>query len=190
MNYYLASKGFQRPVNEYGFRQGCEPFKGYNPFGIGETALIVPAVDVDGVIWSLQFIATDGRKRFYPGGKLRGHFCPIGPQGKPEKILIAEGIATSLTLYEDTSLPVIAAFNANNLIPVAEAIRWKYPQAEILICADDDHMTEGNPGITKAIEAAGRCGGDWVPPDFTGLSRGPKDTDFNDLQQLKEACHE
>jgi putative DNA primase/helicase len=188
MNSYLASKGLTRLVSDYGWRQGKEPFGNYAPFGSSKNILIVPAVDIEGVINSLQFIAPDGRKRFYPGGKLRAHFCPIGLIDKPVKILIAEGAATAATLYEDTGFPVISAFNANNLAPVAESIRWKYPDTDILICGDDDHMTEGNPGKAKAIEAAVRCGGEWVLPDFTGLPRGPKDTDFNDLRQLRRCA--
>jgi putative DNA primase/helicase len=61
--------------------------------------------------------------------------------------------------------------------------------SDLLICGDDDHATEGNPGRAKAMEAAVRCGGDWVLPDFTGLPRGPKDTDFNDLRRLREVHH-
>jgi putative DNA primase/helicase len=187
-NHYLASKELQSLVSEYGMRQDFGPFNGYEPFNTNEVSLIVPATCIEGAIWSLQFIAGDGRKKFYPGGKLRGHFCPIGLHGEPEKILIAEGVATALTLQEDTGLPVIAAFNANNLVPVAESIRWKYTSVDILICGDDDHTTEGNPGRTKAIQAAARCGGDWVLPEFTGLPRGPKDTDFNDLRQLRRCA--
>ena len=108
----------------------------------------------------------------------------------PEKILICEGVATGLTLYEDMQCPVIVAFNAGNLAPVAESIRWKYSESGILICGDNDHATERNPGRTKAMEAAARCFGDWVVPDFTGLNAGPKDTDFNDLGRLKETSHE
>ena len=190
MNSYLASKGFPVPVSHHRLRQGKEPFGNYRPFGPDVVSLIVPALDIDGAIWSLQFIAPDSRKRFYPSGKIQGRFCPFGLTVNPAKVLICEGIATALTLHEDTSLPVIAAFNANNLVPVAEAIRWKYTNVDILICGDDDHMTEGNPGRTKAIEAAARCGGDWQLPDFTGLPRGLKDSDFNDLQQLQAVNHE
>ena len=189
MNHYLASKGFQHPVNQHGLRQACEPFNGYEPFGTGTASLIVPVMDIDGAIHSLQFIAPDGQKRFYPGGKLKGHFYAIGLFDKPVKILITEGIATALTLYEDTGFPVIVAFNAGNLVSVAESIRWKFTNVDILICGDDDHATEGNPGRAKAMEAAVRCGGDWVLPDFTGLPRGPKDTDFNDLRRLREVRH-
>jgi putative DNA primase/helicase len=190
MDHYLASKGFQHPVNQYGLRQAYEPFNGYEPFGTGTASLIVPVMDIDGAIHSLQFIAPDGQKRFYPGGKLKGHFYAIGLFDKPVKILITEGIATALTLYEDIGFPVIVAFNCGNLAAVAEAIRWKYADVDILICGDDDHTTEGNPGRTKAMEAAARCGGDWVLPDFSGLLRGPKDSDFNDLRRLQEACDE
>lgn len=151
--------------------------------------LLVPVTDGE-QIHSLQFIRSDGGKMFLPGGKVKGHFYPIGMTDNPEKILICEGVATGLTLYEDTQYPVIVAFNAGNLTSVAESIRWKYPDSGILICGDNDHATDRNPGRTKAMEAAGRCGGDWVVPDFKGLNVGPKDTDFNDLRRLKGANHE
>jgi putative DNA primase/helicase len=189
INDYLVSKGLQHPINEYGLRQDKEPFGNYIPFGSSKELLIIPAVDIDGAIHSLQFIASDGRKRFYSGSKVGGHFCPFGLIDKPVKILICEGVATALTLFEDTSFPIIAAFNTGNLVPVAESIRWKFPHADILICGDDDHSKPVNVGKAKAIEAAVRCGGEWVPPDFTGLPRGPKDTDFNDLRRLREVHH-
>ena len=113
-NSYLASKGLPRPISDYGLRRTKEPFGDYSPFDSSEYALVVPVVDIVGAVRSLQFIAPDGRKRFYPGGKLRGHFCPIALTENPEKLLICEGIATALTLYEDSCLPVITAFNANN----------------------------------------------------------------------------
>jgi putative DNA primase/helicase len=189
-NDYLTSKGLSPPISDYGLRQGKGSFGTYTPFGDNEVSLIVPSVDVDGTLHSLQFVSTGGRKRFYPGGKLKGHFCHFGLIDNPVKILIAEGVATALTLFEDSGFPVVAAFNCGNLAAVAETIRWKYFDTDILICADDDHTTEGNPGCAMAAEAAVRIGCDWVPPDFTGLPRGPKDTDFNDLKRLKEAGHE
>ena len=187
MNSYLESKGLHQPFSLHGLRESKDPFKGYEPFEPGEVSLLIPVLDVAGKVWSLQFISPDGEKRFFPGGKLGGHFFPIGLIDNPSKILITEGIATALTLHEDTQQAVIAAFNCGNLAPVAEQIRWKYPEVEILICGDNDHATEDNPGRTKAIEAAARCGGDWTIPDFTGLNPGPKDTDFNDLKRLKES---
>ena len=62
---------------------------------------------------------------------------------------MAEGFATAATVHEATGSAVAVAFNANNLKPVAIALRAKFPSLEMVICADDDHLTEGNPGITK-----------------------------------------
>jgi putative DNA primase/helicase len=154
-----------------------------------DDTLLVPVTNGNH-IQSLQYIQSDGTKKFISGGKVKGHYYPVGMTDNPDRILICEGIATGLTLYEDTQLPTFVAFNAGNLVPVSIIIRCKYPGIEILICGDNDHTTEGNPGKTKAIEAAALCGGDWVVPDFTGLNSGPKDTDFNDLKRLKESCHE
>ena len=41
--------------------------------------------------------------------------------------LIAEGYATAASLHEATGLPVIVAFDAGNLLPVAQAIHKRYP---------------------------------------------------------------
>ena len=151
--------------------------------------LLIPLTDGED-IHSLQFIQPDGTKRFLKGGKTRGMFYQINPLAEPEKLLICEGFATGATLYMDTKLPVSVAFSADNLAPVAKAMRKRYPDAEIIICGDNDHAKEGNPGKQAAIGAAKACGGDWVLPDFTGLPRGPKDTDFNDLRRLQGVRHE
>ena len=45
-------------------------------------------------------------------------------------------------------------------------------------------MTKGNPGLTKAREAALEIGAGLAVPDF-GESRGSRETDFNDLHQVK-----
>ena len=69
------------------------------------------------------------------------------------------------------------AFNTGNLKPVAEAIRKKYPRTELVLAADNDHATEGNPGITKGKEAAKAVGALLAAPDLSG----DEGTDFNDL---------
>ena len=60
----------------------------------------------------------------------------------------------------------------------------QHPDAEITICGDNDHATEGNPGRVAAIKAARAIGARWTIPDFANLVHGPKDTDFNDLARL------
>ena len=147
--------------------------------------LIVPLYDQNQVLQSLQFIGPDGEKRFLRGGLTKGCYFPI--EGALDKILyIAEGFATAATVHEVTGSAVAVAFYANNLEPIAKALREKFPNLEIVICADDDHQTKGNPGIRKAIEAATATRSKVVIPEFDG-NRSDSDTDFNDLFVLDGA---
>jgi putative DNA primase/helicase len=95
-------------------------------------------------------------------------------------ICIAEGFATGATIYEAIGCPVAVAFNAGNLGPVARVLREEYPDLTLIVCADDDYRTEGNPGLTKAKEAAAAVGGRLAIPDF-GDPRPDGATDFNDM---------
>ena len=105
-------------------------------------------------------------------------------------IVIAEGSATASTVA--TQFPgacVLAAIDAGNLEPVARAVRSRYPAVQIVVAADDDRLTPGNPGLTKAREAAAAVGGKLVRPVWP--EGAPDDlTDFNDLAAwLMEAIH-
>ncbi len=162
---YLLGKG----VKAHGLRVHAE-------------ALVVPMGDGE-KLHSLQFIAGDGEKRFLSGGRVSGCYFPIG---KPEAVLcIAEGYATGASIYEATGYAVAVAFNAGNLLPVVRELRAKFPELRLIVCADDDAMTPGNPGLTKAREAARAVGGVLAAPHFVG--KRPKGaTDFNDLHRHAE----
>ncbi|MEW5789525.1 MAG: toprim domain-containing protein [Pseudomonadota bacterium] len=122
-------------------------------------SLVIPVRNVAGQLHSLQFIGADGDKRFLTGGRLKACYCPIG---RPvDTLLLAEGYATAATVYEATGHATACAFNAGNLAPVARALRSKFPTLRIVICADNDIATPGNPGLTKAWEAARAVQG-WV----------------------------
>jgi putative DNA primase/helicase len=56
---------------------------------------------------------------------------------------------------------------------------------KIIVAADDDHLTDGNPGMAKATTAAALAGRRRLVavPSFPA-GRGDKDTDFNDLAVL------
>jgi putative DNA primase/helicase len=159
--------------------------KGVQAHGVrieGGHTLLAPMRDAAGLLLNLQSISPDGTKRFMPGARVTGLYHGIGqPDGR---LLIAEGYATGAALHEESGAAVAVAFCANNLKPVALALRAKYPALELVICADDDWQTDGNPGLTKAREAAAAVGAKLAIPDFTGLPRGDKDTDFNDLMRL------
>jgi putative DNA primase/helicase len=148
-----------------------------------ENALLLPMFDQTGVIRSLQAIFTekhtvlDRDKDFLPGGGRGGLFGWIG--ARTDKVLIAEGFGTSATLHEETGYRVYIAFAANNLMAVGCIVREKLPDAKIVFCADNDTQTPGNPGLTKATEAAQAVNGSVAVP--------PIDGDFNDYAMyLKE----
>ncbi|MCA3139636.1 MAG: DUF3987 domain-containing protein [Rhodocyclaceae bacterium] len=163
--------------------------KGVQPFGlrVWRGVLLVPVRDLAGELHSLQFIGTDGSKRFLRGGRVQGLGCWVGPppetDGPQSPILIAEGFATAASLHHATDQPVAVAFNAGNLEPLACAVRERWRSAPIIVCADDDHHTASNPGLTHARTAARAVAGRLAVPDF-GDARPPDATDFNDLHRL------
>lgn len=160
--------------------------KQVHPHGLrvnNENRLIVP-VTIDGTLSSLQFIDAVGGKEFLYGGAVKGGSYAIGDLTEAKTGLICEGYATGASLYEATGLPLVVAFNAGNLEPVARALHATHPNLTVIVCADDDAEAEGNPGLTKASEAAGAAAGRMIVPDF-GVDRPEGVTDFNDLASLR-----
>lgn len=143
--------------------------KGIGAYGakLHDGALVIP-LRADGKIHSLQFIRPDGSKRFLTGGRTKGCYFAIGSTAATGALCIAEGFATGATIHEATGYPVAVAFNAGNLFSVAQAMQAKFPKMKLILCADDDRRTPGNPGITKATEAARAVGGLLAIPDFVG----------------------
>ena len=142
--------------------------------------LVIPLRDAAGVIHSLQFINREGDPRFMPGGRVTGHYFSIGNPESGKALCIAEGFATGASVHEATQHPVAIAFNAGNLAAVAKALQRKFPDLQIIVCADDDYRSKDNPGLTKATAAARTIGGLLAIPDF-GTNRPEGATDFNDL---------
>ncbi|MBP1627351.1 MAG: hypothetical protein H6Q00_1826 [Holophagaceae bacterium] len=167
---YLTTKG----ISPHGVRIAS--------FGVHEGKLVVPAIDTKSTIHTLQYISHDGEKRFVAGGRKRGCYFPIGQL--VQCIFIAEGFATAASIHEATGEGVLVAFDCGNLQAVAEAAHAFYPDTPIVIAADDDYRTEGNPGLTKAKAAAESVGGLVVIPDF-GEERPEGATDFNDLAKAQ-----
>ena len=144
--------------------------------------LLVIPVRADGLLACLQFITADGIKRPLTGGKMAGGYHAIGTTKGAAALAICEGFATGATIHEATGYPVAVAFSAGNLLAVAQAMRAKFSDLPLIVCADDD-QTAGNPGLTKATEAARAVGGVVAVPAF-GADRREMDTDFNDLAAL------
>ena len=145
--------------------------------------LIIPARDGDGRIHSLQTIDGDG-KTFLKDGRKGGMMHVIDPKKEmalTARIIVAEGYATAATLHEVTGKPVVVAFDSGNLKAVAIAVRTKYPEAEVVIAADNDHQLKNNVGRTKAIDAAHTVGGRMIEPPFSKEEQLEGLTDWNDL---------
>jgi putative DNA primase/helicase len=156
--------------------------KGVKPHGIRQSGddLLIPMRDAGGELHSLQTIAPDGTKLFVTGGRVAACYHSIG---KPDgAICIAEGYATAASIHEATGHAVAVAFNAGNLAAVARELRAKLHNVRIIVCADDDYRTDGNPGLTKATQAARAVGGILAVPGFRG-DRPEAATDFNDLHR-------
>jgi putative DNA primase/helicase len=144
-------------------------------------ALALPLRDVNGKLHSLQFIGADGMKRFLSGGRIAGCFFTLAD--KPERPLaICEGYATGASVHEATGYAVVCAMNCGNLLAASKTLREKYPAREIIVCADNDQFTDGNPGETKATEAAKAINAKLAVPQFADASKKP--TDFNDMAAL------
>jgi putative DNA primase/helicase len=139
--------------------------------------LLIPVRDGTGKLCSLQCITADGTKRFLKGGQIEGCFTWIrrGQETTP-RVYLCEGLATGTTIHAATrGQPVAVAFSCGNLIPVARLLRRMLPGGRFTICADNDHRTDGNPGIRHATAAAIDIHARLAIP------RGMNGTDFNDL---------
>jgi putative DNA primase/helicase len=133
---------------------------------------------------SLQLIAPDGAKRFLRGGQTKGGYFPI--RGNHSTIVICEGFATGATIASATGHLVVVAFNAGNLLHVAESARRQYPHGDIVIAADMDRSTPGNPGLAKATLAARAVNARLAVPQFPPTVPG---SDFNDLANWPRGPH-
>jgi phage/plasmid primase-like uncharacterized protein len=158
-----------------------------------ESILLIPMIDDSGSVQSFQFISKNGEKKFLYGGKAEGSYFPLGDYKNEDIIMIAEGYATAATIHEVTGRPVVVAYNAGNLMAVAQSIRAQRPDARIILCADDDWKTQRigrggvvlkNPGVTDAKAAAEAINGEVIIPEF-GSDRPDKATDFNDMANLE-----
>ena len=168
----------KKDVGSYGVKQ------------FDDGTVVIPARDVDGRIHSLQFV-TNESKKFLTGGSKKGCYHTIDPGQSLGKgpIIVTEGYATGASIFEATGRPVIVAFDSGNLAPVAAALRGRYPRADIVLAADDDHQLplEGkqNVGIDKSVEAAEKVKGHVIAVDLPDEIKAKGATDFDDLRREK-----
>lgn len=148
--------------------------KNVNPYGtrIFKGSLVVPVMDIQRNIWSLQFILENGDKTFLKGGKTKECLYLMGAvDGNTKALTICEGFATAATLYEInnetvSNMPTICTFSAGNIEPVTRIFRNKHPSLMIIIAADNDQYKGKNTGLEAAEKAAARYRCKVIYPEF------------------------
>ena len=166
----------------------------------GEPVLMIPMYSVDQKLENIQNIWPDGTRKQMKGVRKTGVFNTIGglaaaAYSKTKRIVVCEGFVTGWSIHLATEGTVAVAFFDGGLETVAMALRKKYPDAEIIIAADNDRWSKvwrgnkkvWNPGVLAAREAAKAANAELCIPDFADLSdvapgeKGP--TDYDDLRQ-------
>lgn len=142
-------------------------------------SLLLGLVDESGTVTAAQTITPQGEKRLLAGSAKRGAYHAVNAADAPQSVLIAEGLATALSVHliRPEALTV-CALDAGNLQPVAQAMHQRYPNAQIIIAADND-IKPGEPNTGKdAAEKAAKAVSGWValPPTV-------KKADWNDYHQ-------
>jgi len=149
------------------------------------SALLIPMWMPDAGLVNLQRIYPNGSKRFLKGARVKGTSSVIGSLHSAKRVLVCEGWATGASLSELYGLPVVVAFNAGNLMDVCQVVRSRFADIEIIVAGDDDRQTQGNPGRTKAIEAAEAIGAKLAFPE---LCKCCTCTDHNDATICARRC--
>ena len=164
-NAYLTSKGVLASENVFEDKKGN---------------LVVPITNIHGEPQSLVRIGKTGKfKSYMKGAKKAGGMHVIGKIKPTDDVLVAEGYSTGKTLHEATGLPVVVAFDANNLASVALAVQQAYSKATVFVAGDDDRENDRNIGRTAATDAARAVKGRAIFPSF---QKGVRGSDFNDLK--------
>ena len=159
---YLEKKG----VSSHGLR-------------VSGDRLVMPLINADGQMRSLQFIDGEGGKRFLKGAQAAGNFFVIGDLSGPV-INYAEGFATAASYHADHNEPVVVAHSASNLKKVAESLYPLQPDAKHIFIADFDESETGEREAIKAAQVIQKAGGQSVVlmPAEVG--------DYNDAAQAVE----
>lgn len=152
---------------------------GFNYPVMSDGSLLLPLVDESGAVVAAQTIKPQGDKRLLTGSAKRGAYHAVNAPEQPQEVIIAEGLATTLSAYlMRPDALAVCAIDASNLLPVAIQIRQQHPQAEIIIAADNDRLDDKPNTGTDAAEKAALAVRGWVavpPTDYKA--------DWNDYHQ-------
>lgn len=147
--------------------------------------VLVPLLRPGWGLCDVQYITPAGEKRYHKGISTRGTFY-LAKWTVDGIAYLCEGSATAVAIAAETGAATIAAMSRTNLLPVAQAFRRRHPYRRIIVVADNDHHTAGNPGIFDAAATAVATGADLWWPQFAADSSG---TDFLDAVLERRTDH-
>ena len=98
--------------------------------------LVVPFLDREKHLQTVQTISADGTKRFLAGARQKGSVAILGEPADAAVILVAEGFATAAALEEATGFPTLAAGSRVSIPEGARIARHFSPGARLVIAAD------------------------------------------------------
>jgi putative DNA primase/helicase len=151
--------GAASPEHPYLKRKGIQP---HGSRVTGDGRLIVPLYNIAGKLSSLQYIASDGSKKYHASGITAGSMYCIG-EPSPGPVYVAEGFATAATIHEATGAAVYVAYSASNLPAVVQAARQS--STDVVIVADND---ASGVGRSYADQASAKYGARVVMPPIAG----------------------
>jgi putative DNA primase/helicase len=141
---------------------------------VSRNTLMVPMFDGDNFIKGFQLIYKDKTgaiKKIFPKGTIKkGLMCHLKDYWEASHIYVSEGFATGASVQNIVSDPVIAAFDAGNLMAVCEEITRVNKLCAITILADND-----DAGLKKAKEVCDKH------KHVKYIKPAPRGKDFNDI---------
>jgi len=173
---YLTRKGVKptdtlRELSVERIREiiGYHPHAGDEPL---EGRILIAPVVIGDKISTVELIGEQGLKSALKDGRKSGGYWATGALPETGRLILAEGVATALSIAEALGEPVVAALSVGNLEKVGRALQR--PGRELVIAAD---LGEGGKPHSDAIEAARKLGARLCAPP-SGMGKG---ADFNDL---------
>ncbi|MBQ4790135.1 DUF927 domain-containing protein [Pectobacterium versatile] len=130
-------------------------------------SLLLALQDKNGTTTAAQTIKPDGTKRLVTDSAKRGAYHAVNAPEQPDTVIIGEGLATALSVHlMRPEALTVSAIDAGNMVPVAKTMCALYPNAQIILAADNDISPDKpNAGKNWAEKAAREVNG-WVslPP--------------------------
>ena len=153
-----------------------------------DNLLLVPVRDIQGTIYSMQYIRENGAEYFAKNGRIKGNFAIVGDETKvKDGVILAENLATAASLYQSTNIPVVITFNANNTKEVAKELnKANFANHYVIAC--------GATSLNSAKDAAKELNNARIIfPSFDRddvlqyekLYPGKSPDNFNDLHLIK-----